>query len=119
LLQDIHEDGHMVTLHYASDPGLEVRLNGAIRPMVMPRETLLLMPGSVMTALTNAAVPPLYHQVRNLHLMDRVSLMYFVNPTLDKPVYAWSAAPGEAAVDLRDTIRRNPSTFGLADVPVL
>jgi isopenicillin N synthase-like dioxygenase len=119
LLQDIHEDGHAITLHYASGPGLEIRLDGEIRPVVVPCDTLLLMPGSVMTALTDGQIPPLYHQVRNLYLTDRVSLMYFVNPALDRPVLPWTAGPGKEAIDLRETIRSNPSMFGLVDVPVL
>jgi isopenicillin N synthase-like dioxygenase len=117
LLQDLHEDGHLVTLHHASGPGLEVRLDGHTRPMAVPPEALLLMPGSVMTELTEAAVPPLYHQVRNLHIAGRISLMYFVNPALDQPVHAWTG--GDQTIDLRDRIRSNPSMFGLVDVPLL
>lgn len=117
LLQDLHEDGHLITLHYASGPGLEARLDGDIRPITIPPDALMLMPGSVMTELTEGALPPLFHQVRNLHVPERVSLMYFVNPAIDRPIYAWTAR--DQAVDLRDTIRRNPSMFGLVDVPIL
>ncbi|MET8081362.1 2-oxoglutarate and iron-dependent oxygenase domain-containing protein [Streptomyces sp. NPDC005303] len=118
LLQDLHEDGHLVTVHYASGPGLEVRLDGMIKPLEAADESVLLMPGSVMTGLTSGAIQPLYHQVRDLAVPDRVSLMYFVNPSLDKPVHPWSGEP-DTSVDLRDAIRSRPLAFGLPHVPDL
>ncbi|WP_371599958.1 2-oxoglutarate and iron-dependent oxygenase domain-containing protein [Streptomyces sp. NBC_00564] len=118
LLQDLHEDGHLVTVHYASGPGLEVRLDGKTEPFKAIPESVLLMPGSVMTRLASGAIQPLYHQVRDLNVPDRVSLMYFVNPSLDKPVYPWSAGT-DTSVDLRDGIRTHPSAFGLPYVPDL
>ncbi|MEU6445110.1 hypothetical protein, partial [Streptomyces sp. NPDC047046] len=112
------EDGHLVTVHYASGPGLEVRLDGKIKPLEAAAESVLLMPGSVMTGLTSGAIQPLYHQVRDLAVPDRVSLMYFVNPSLDKPVHPWSDEP-DTSVDLRDAIRSRPLAFGLPHVPDL
>lgn len=118
LLQDLHEDGHMITVHYANAPGLEVRLDGEIRPFACDPGTLVLMPGSVLTDLTSGGVDPLYHQVRNHRISGRSALMYFVNPNLDLPVHPWNDVNG-ASVDLRERIRTNPSAFGLVDVPVL
>jgi isopenicillin N synthase-like dioxygenase len=118
LLQDPHEDGHMVTIHYANSPGLEAKIGGEYRPVDLDPDTLLLVPGSILTGLTSGKVPPLYHRVRNHHVVGRGSLMYFVNPSLEQPVYSWSGT-GERGEDLREKIRSNPSTFGLPDVPSL
>ena len=118
LLQDLHEDGHMITVHYANAPGLEVSVAGQIQPVDADPDTLILMAGSVLTALADGQVEPAYHQVRNHGLSGRASIMYFVNPSLDAPVHPWST-PDDAAVDLRDAIRRKPAMFGLVDVPHL
>ncbi|GAB2712837.1 2-oxoglutarate and iron-dependent oxygenase domain-containing protein [Kitasatospora kifunensis] len=119
LLQDKHEDGHLVTVIHTTAPGLELWLDGEARPMQTAADEVILMPGSVFTDLSGGRVPALYHQVRNLRLADRTALMYFVNPELTEPVYSWAAEPGQTPVDLRDKIRSNPAMFGLPDVPTL
>lgn len=118
LLQDRHEDGHLLTLHHATAPGLEIFVDGSPCSMETGASEVLVMPGSVLTDLTQGAIPPLFHQVRNLGLASRSALMYFVNPELDEPLYAWGAAQSEA-VDLREKVRSNPGMFGLPEVPVL
>ena len=118
LLQDLHEDGHLLTVHHANAPGLEVRVDGEMVPHDPKPGEVLVMPGSVMTDLTGGAVAPLYHRVRNHRIAGRTSLMYFVNPSLQEPVYPW-AGDGVGLTDLRDKIRSNPGMFGLVDVPVL
>ncbi|MFI9589345.1 2OG-Fe(II) oxygenase family protein [Nonomuraea sp. NPDC052265] len=117
LLQDRHEDGHLLTVIHATDPGLEIwdGLDGA-RAVSTGAEQVLVMPGSVLTALTGGKVAPLYHQVRNHDLAGRISIMYFVNPELTEPLHPWN---GDRKVDLRDQVRNKPSMFGLPDVPVL
>lgn len=119
LLQDRHEDGHLVTVIHATAPGLEIFLDGDPRPVHTAPDEVILMPGSVLTDLTAGRVPALYHQVRNLRLPERTALMYFINPELTEPVYAWTAEPGAEAVDLREKIRNNPGMFGLPVVPAL
>ncbi|MER7848577.1 2OG-Fe(II) oxygenase family protein [Kitasatospora sp. NPDC096077] len=119
LLQDKHEDGHMVTVIHATAPGLELFLDGDPRPVVTGPDEVILMPGSVLTDLTGGRVPALYHQVRNLRLPERTALMYFVNPDLAEPVHAWTEEPGTERVDLRERIRNNPGMFGLPMVPAL
>ena len=117
LLQDPHEDGHMITIQHATAPGLEVVVDGVGRPVLTGPRQVLVMPGSVLTDLSGGRVPPLYHQVRNHEHTGRISLMYFVNPSLREPVYSWLDETGK--VDLREKVRSNPSMFGLADVPIL
>ncbi|MGW1996052.1 2OG-Fe(II) oxygenase family protein [Embleya sp. NPDC001921] len=114
LLQDPHEDGHLITVHHATGPGLEVAAGGLMRPITQAPDELLVMPGSILTALTGGAIRPLYHQVRNLRLHERRSLMYFVNPELDTPLPVW--LPVGDRRDLRDTVRSNPLAFGLPPV---
>ncbi|MEV7598061.1 2OG-Fe(II) oxygenase family protein [Kitasatospora sp. NPDC089797] len=119
LLQDRHEDGHMVTVIHSTGPGLELFLDGDPQPVVTAPDEVILMPGSVLTDLTGGRIPALYHQVRNLRLPERTALMYFVNPELTEPVHAWTDEPGADRVDLRERIRNNPGMFGLPQVPAL
>jgi len=115
-LQDRHEDGHIITLVHGTKPGLELFVDDAPTPIDTARDELVVMPGSILSALTGGAVAPLFHQVRNLGLAGRQSIMYFVNPELGHPIHTWA---GDRDVDLRDEVRDRPNAFGLPDVPIL
>lgn len=117
LLQDKHEDGHMVTVLHATAPGLERHAGDEVHPFTPAEDELLVMPGSVLTALSGGKIEPLFHQVRNLGLNDRQSIMYFVNPVVDEPLYSWVDA-GEQT-DLRDYVQHAPAMFGLPPVEAL
>ncbi|MEO6885347.1 MAG: 2OG-Fe(II) oxygenase family protein [Jatrophihabitantaceae bacterium] len=119
LLQDRHEDGHMVTVLHATAPGLEIYANGQVLPMLPDADEIVIMPGSVLTLLSGGKVPPLYHQVRNHSLDDRQSLMYFVNPVLDEPLYGWLDADTSAREDIREHVKNAPKMFGLPQVEAL
>ena len=119
LLQDKHEDGHMVTVLHATAPGLEIYAGDVVKPMLPDSDEIVIMPGSVLTALSGGRIQPLYHQVRNHGLDDRQSLMYFVNPEIDEPLYAWGAETDAEPVDIRDHVRNAPSMFGLPPVEAL
>jgi isopenicillin N synthase-like dioxygenase len=119
LLQDKHEDGHMVTVLHATAPGLEIYVGDEAQPFLPERDEIVIMPGSVLTALSAGKIEPLYHQVRNHGLDDRQSIMYFVNPVVDEPLYSWlESADGERA-DIREHVQNAPKMFGLPPVEVL
>jgi isopenicillin N synthase-like dioxygenase len=119
LLQDRHEDGHMVTVLHATAPGLEIYVNDEVQPMLPAADEVVIMPGSVLTLLSGGKIAPLYHQVRNHGLADRRSLMYFVNPELAEPLYAWVDAPLGEREDIREHVRNAPTMFGLPQVEAL
>jgi isopenicillin N synthase-like dioxygenase len=116
-LQDAHEDGHLVTLLVTDGPGLEVAVDlGEQFQLVTPdTDHLIVMPGSALTAISSGYIKPLYHRVRNHRLRERFSLMYFVNPDLSSPVYAWTDVT--KAHDLGPAIANKPKDFGLPSVP--
>ena len=119
LLQDKHEDGHMVTVLHANGAGLEIFLDDdeTATPMLPAKDEVVIMPGSVLTALSGGAIPPLYHQVRNHGLADRQSIMYFVNPEVDAPLYSW--VNDGSKTDIREHVQNAPSMFGLPPVEAL
>jgi isopenicillin N synthase-like dioxygenase len=121
LLQDKHEDGHMVTVIHATAPGLEIYADGVggeAQPFLPEHDEIVIMPGSVLTALSGGKIEPLYHQVRNHGLDDRQSIMYFVNPVVDEPLFSWLDVDGERE-DIREHVQNAPKMFGLPPVEAL
>jgi isopenicillin N synthase-like dioxygenase len=119
MLQDRHEDGHMVTVLHATAPGLELYVDDDVKPFLPAADEVVIMPGSVLTALSGGKIQPLYHQVRNHGLDDRQSIMYFVNPEVDAPLYAWIDDPNGGQVDIREHVQNAPTMFGLPPVEAL
>jgi isopenicillin N synthase-like dioxygenase len=119
LLQDRHEDGHMVTVLHATAPGLEIYVNDEATPMLPAHDEVVIMPGSVLTALSGGKIQPLYHQVRNHQLDDRQSIMYFVNPEIDEPLFGWIESGDGGKADIREHVQNAPSMFGLPPVEAL
>ena len=105
-----------MTLVLAASDGLEVQVNCESVPIAGDRTRLVAMTGSTLTDLTNGAVQPLYHQVRNLSIEGRLMILYFLNPSVNQEVYSW---PGidEERVDLRASIRFKPKRFVLNEMP--
>ena len=121
LLQDKHEDGHMVTVFFNDTATTEIYTNDEIKPMLPAKDEIVIMPGSVLTALSGGKIEPLYHQVRN-HCLgegERQSIMYFVNPEIDEPLYGWLDSSDGERVDIRQHVQNAPSMFGLPPVEAL
>jgi isopenicillin N synthase-like dioxygenase len=119
LLQDKHEDGHLLTVIHGTAPGLEIFIKDEASSGMTDENEVIIMPGSLLTRISGGDIPPLYHQVRNLNLDHRMSIMYFVNPELTEPVMTWKDAPGQEQEDLREMARLNPLPFGLKPLDVL
>jgi len=119
LLQDKHEDGHMLTVLHTTAPGLEVFVNDEAMPMEPGPDEIVIMPGSVLTALSGGKIAPLYHQVRNHGLANRQALMYFVNPEVEAPLFSWIDTADGAREDIRAHVQNAPTMFGLPPVEVL
>lgn len=114
-LQDAHEDGHLLTITTATQPGLEVLVKGEFQPIVLNENELLVMPGSILTLITGGIIKPLYHRVRNNRVNKvRESLMFFVNLSLDREQKPWIANETNRDVDIRAKAIENSSIFGLA-----
>jgi isopenicillin N synthase-like dioxygenase len=119
-LQDQHEDGHLLTFINTTAAGLEIRDTPAgFTPVTTTPNEVLVMPGSVLTAMTGGQVQPLYHRVRNCGILGRKSLMYFVNPQLDIALEPWLRNETNADVDVLEVARTAPGMFGLPDIEQL
>lgn len=114
LLQDPHEDGHLVTMVSTNAPGLEIEVDGKFVPADVGENELLLMPGSLLSLMTGYRVKPLYHQVRNSHRKDpRSSLLYFVNPEIDQQLAPWILNESNRGIDIIERANAAPKQFGM------
>jgi isopenicillin N synthase-like dioxygenase len=114
LLQDPHEDGHLVTLVRSDEPGLEIKIGERFEAIDLAPDEMLVMPGSLLSLMTGNIVPPLYHQVRNSRRRTaRYSQMFFVNPELDQKLDPWILNDSNKDIDIVAHANAAPQQFGL------
>ena len=117
LLQDAHEDGHLLTVVTSRQPGLEIEVDGRFEPARLSRDELLVMPGSILTLMTGGVVRPLVHRVRNVSgLRTRASLMFFVNANVTNAPRAWVSAEDGSYPDIARATIESSQMFGLGSV---
>jgi isopenicillin N synthase-like dioxygenase len=115
LLQTRHEDAVLLTVIWTSAPGLECETDGVMRPTCFAPDEVGVMAGGIMTAMTGGEIQPCYHLARNTRNEDRKSIMYFVNPDVDRPIVPFREGAADAGPDLREIVKDNPqSHFGLS-----
>jgi isopenicillin N synthase-like dioxygenase len=113
LLQDPHEDGHLVTLVTSNAPGLEIQVDGAFVPANVAPDHFVVMPGSLLSLMTGYRVKPGYHQVRNSRRPDpRLSMMFFVNPEIGQPLAPWIENESNRGIDIIARANVAPKQFG-------
>lgn len=114
LLQDAHEDGHLVTIVRTNAPGLEIKVDGEFVPANVGENELLVMPSSLLSLMTGNRVKPLYHQVRNnRQKTPRASQLFFVNPEIDRPIAPWVSNETNAGIDIVEAANAAPKQFGM------
>ena len=120
LLQDAHEDGHLLTIVTSRQPGLEIEVDGRFEAASLAPDELLVMPGSILTLMTGGRVAPLVHRVRNVPgLRRRASLMFFVNASVTRPIRAWAPAADGGWPDIRQATIASSRMFGLGSIEAL
>ena len=119
-LQDMHEDGHLVTITRSTKPGLEMMIDGKFQPVFLKEKEALLMPGSILTLITGGIIQPLYHRVCNDRISKvRESLMFFVNLSLDHDQKAWIENETNIGLDIRKIAIDNSARFGLSKFDII
>lgn len=114
LVHDPHEDGNMLTLACATAPGLEIRKeDGSYTPIHADGTAVIVMPGEILSLLTDCYIRPLFHRVRPDAMTDeRLALLLFVDL---EPTFCHPWAPGSTgdALDIANRVRHNVRRFGL------
>jgi isopenicillin N synthase-like dioxygenase len=113
-IQDAHEDGHLITLLFADERGLEVEPTDGWTDAFASPERLIVFGGECGALLTDDHIRPMMHRVRARHdVTSRLSVAYFVNPDLDQVLDPWRLGRRNRGVDLLRWGQENPVRFGL------
>jgi isopenicillin N synthase-like dioxygenase len=99
--------------------GLEIEIDGRMRPESFEGGEVLIMPGSLLTIMTGGAVPPMYHQVRNHHLSRRMTVLYFVNTPMQGQVAPYVVNESNRDLDMALISRKKCTLFGKSEPPIL
>jgi isopenicillin N synthase-like dioxygenase len=114
LLQDSHEDAHLLTLAKSNAPGLEIEVDGKFVSAESDGNEIVFMPGSLLSLMTGYKIKPGYHQVRNTHRRDtRSALLLFVNPEIDQKLEPWIRNESNAGIDIIEKANEGPKQFGM------
>jgi len=114
VINDLHEDGNLITLACSTGPGLELLASdGRTVSITTKCNEIVIMPGEIMWLLSGGYVRPLYHRVR-LQTQDpkRLALLFFgdIDP---KRCQAWVPNGINANIDIGACVLTNAKRFGL------
>ncbi len=78
-----HTDIDLLTLlPYASEKGLEIEVNGEWKPVVVPKDSLIVNVGDMLESYSNGRWPSCNHRVRCTEAdTERESIVFFIHPT--------------------------------------
>ena len=118
-INESHEDGHLLTVSCANEPGLEIQTAGGdFMSITTAPDEVLVMPGEIVWLLSGGKIRPLYHRVRREPGCDeRLALLFFgdINPRLCHP---WVHAEVNDRVDIGARVLTNAARFGLGGFPL-
>lgn len=109
-LQGKHEDGHLITLIKPTRDGLVIFPRGEETPVHLHDDEVIVITGSLLTALSDGQISPMYHAVQNSYMkIARASLVYFVIPNLERP---YRSLLSKKQVDLLQITNESHMAFG-------
>jgi isopenicillin N synthase-like dioxygenase len=115
-INESHEDGALLTIAHAREPGLELEIsNGEFLPITNLPNNVLVIPGDIVWLLSGGWVEPMFHRVRPVpDCPERMALLFFgdINPRLCEP---WVRNELNENVDVGALVLKNPKRFGLEE----
>ena len=115
-INEVHEDGSLLTVASVTGHGLEIQRNsGIFVPITPAHDQLLIFPGEILYLLSAGLIKPCYHRVNVLdYLPERMSLLLFadINPTLCEP---WVTGDVNRGINIGEHVLKNASRFGLKE----
>ncbi|WP_310387233.1 2OG-Fe(II) oxygenase family protein [Roseateles sp.] len=88
--QNPHEDGHLLSFIKPTHDGLVLVKGQAIEPVRLLKNELAVLSGSLLTELSDQAIPASYHAVlMPHHSVERSSLIYFTNPNVNQNLFGF------------------------------
>jgi isopenicillin N synthase-like dioxygenase len=118
-INEVHEDGHFLTIVKSTGAGLEVRLpSGEFVPLPVGTGEVLIMPGQIACLMTGGVIQPLYHRVRKVSDQPgRMALLFFADIAPEHCI-PWKRTPENAGIDIAQRVLTNSSRFGVRDFPL-
>lgn len=108
--QDPHEDGHLLSFIRPNRDGLVLVRGRSLEPVRLLDGELAVLSGSLLTELSNCAIPAAYHAVLSTpQSAGRSSLIYFVNPPSVHPLIGFHR---RTPVDLTAAANARHTEFG-------
>jgi isopenicillin N synthase-like dioxygenase len=114
-INDVHEDGCLLTIMSIAGSGLELQLGPKFTPVVASKQQVLVMAGEILWLLTGGEINPVYHRVRAIpSCSTRKSLLFFADmkPTICDP---WIISHVNQGIDIGKKVLQNSSRFGLSE----
>jgi hypothetical protein len=108
--QDPHEDGHMLSFIKPTRDGLVLVRGSSLEPVRLLENEVAILAGSLLTELSDYAIPAAYHAVLTPRIpMTRSSLIYFVNPDPEQELTGFFR---HRTIDLKSAINARHIGFG-------
>ncbi|MQB16183.1 2OG-Fe(II) oxygenase [Pseudomonas lactis] len=108
--QDPHEDGHMLSFIKPTREGLVLMKGRSLEPVRLLENEVAVLAGSLLTELSDHAVPAAYHAVlAPSKPVARSSLIYFANPNPDQLLTTFYR---QKPIDLGSTVNARHTGFG-------
>jgi isopenicillin N synthase-like dioxygenase len=115
--QDPHEDGHMLSLIKPSREGLVLVRGRSLEPVRLLENEIAVLAGSLLTELSDHAIPAAYHAVLAPQKpVDRSSLIYFVNPNPEQTLTSFFR---RQRIDLSRSVNARHTGFGNQPIQLL
>lgn len=108
--QDPHEDGHLLSFIKPSRDGLVLVRGRALEPVRLLENEIAVLAGSLLTDLSDQAIPAAYHAVLTpSEAAERSSLIYFVNPHASQELFGFHRG---MPLNLARTMNARHTAFG-------
>lgn len=108
--QDPHEDGHMLSFIKPTRDGLVLVRGSSLEPVRLLESEIAILAGSLLTELSDYAIPAAYHAVLTPRTpMPRSSLIYFVNPDAEQELTGFFR---HQPIDLNAAVNARHTGFG-------
>ncbi|RFD33221.1 2OG-Fe(II) oxygenase [Pseudomonas sp. GL93] len=115
--QDPHEDGHMLSFIKPSREGLVLVKGRSLEPVRLLENEIAVLAGSLLTELSDYAIPAAYHAVLTPpRPVERSSLIYFANPTPEQVLTSFFR---RQPIDLSGAVNARHTGFGNQPIQLL
>ena len=113
-INELHEDGVLITITCVTGPGLEVQVpQGQLIPVVTGATEALAMTGEIAYLLSGGIIPAVFHQVRPTPTCtERLAFVFLgdVDPGLCDP---WIDTEANRGIDIGEHVRNSAKRYGL------